>query len=145
MQATVLDCFLTRCKAGISIDINKAIMAITTRSSISVNAFRLVIAKPLLTFPVLPNYQDAVKCPSVPQIFPDLMALLPRKTKPLNASSAAIQLAGVYQEAPYKYLLFVLTSFTILSQGLYSVKNANPYYSTFFEGCGWKYLIPVGL
>ncbi len=34
---TVLACFFTRCSAGINIAINNAIMAITTKSSISVN------------------------------------------------------------------------------------------------------------
>ena len=46
IQATDWACFLTLCKAGIRIAISKAMMAMTTSSSISVNPLRLRIAKP---------------------------------------------------------------------------------------------------
>jgi len=38
-QATALPCLRARCKHGIKIDISRAITAITTSSSINVNAF----------------------------------------------------------------------------------------------------------
>ena len=41
LHTTPLACFFTRCSAGINIAINKAIIAITTKSSIKVNASRL--------------------------------------------------------------------------------------------------------
>ena len=47
LQATNLACLLTRCKDGINIDSNKAIMAITTNNSISVNPRRLFMASAL--------------------------------------------------------------------------------------------------
>jgi len=45
-QALDLACFLTRCKAGINIDNNSAIIAMTTKSSISVKPLRLLIVTP---------------------------------------------------------------------------------------------------
>ena len=39
LQMMVLACSLTRCNAGMSIDMSRAIMAMTTSSSINVNAF----------------------------------------------------------------------------------------------------------
>ena len=41
-----LACFLTRCKAGIRIDKSSAIIAMTTKSSINVNACRFRILIP---------------------------------------------------------------------------------------------------
>jgi hypothetical protein len=41
IQATACACFFTRCSEGINIANNRAIMAITTKSSIKVKAFRL--------------------------------------------------------------------------------------------------------
>jgi len=40
IQTTVFACFLTRCSAGINIDINNAMIEITTSSSIKVNPVR---------------------------------------------------------------------------------------------------------
>ena len=47
-QPIVLACFFTRCSAGISIAISNAIMAITTKSSIKVNALFLATTIPFL-------------------------------------------------------------------------------------------------
>jgi len=41
MQRTAFACFLTRASAGSNIDINSAIIAITTKSSTNVKALRL--------------------------------------------------------------------------------------------------------
>jgi hypothetical protein len=58
---------LTRCRAGINIAINNAMMAMTTKSSIKVNAFPLRIPVLLLSKKVLPNqdFSPEIMSPAV--------------------------------------------------------------------------------
>jgi len=69
-QATVLACSFTRASAGINIAINNAMIAITTKSSIRVKPFRLLIITLLISKDTLhiTVLQDAQEQPFVPLI-----------------------------------------------------------------------------